>query len=510
MRALLPALLLLATGCPDYGFSDNRDDPEALPILLIEPNPLYFGDVPQETRAEETLVLSNPGDASLLVEGLQVRGSATFSVDDEGYQVWIAPGESVELPVFYEPGSDLDEGTLEITSDDLYGPIHEVQLQGTGLFPELLVDPDPYDYGEVVILCGWEKTFTLQNVGQALLRISGVAHSGDGFELTDVPPLPIELEPEQSAELTLLFNPGLTGQVTGSLVFETNEPWGTESYTQTGEGIDPNTIVETWRQPDGPWEMSDILFYVDQSGSMGNDQANLSNNFDQFIATLDEYISDYQIMVSTKDDGCHNGTIITPETSDAATVFSNAVRGQGGWYTEAGLTITLEALEHTDPGECNDGFARDGAKVMPILVSDEPEQSRSGWSTLVEDIVDIAPTASISAIAGPVPGGCSTADAGYGYYESSLATGGLFFSICDSDWGSNLQDLAVLATAAPFEVFPLTGRPVRVDSIVVTVDELQNHDWSWDEEDNAVVFPSELIPEPLSWIEISYDLGCDG
>jgi hypothetical protein len=510
MRAPSVALLVLATGCPDYGFSDHRDDPEPLSILLIEPDPLYFGEVAQESRAQESLTLSNLGDASLLIEGLQVRGSATFSVEDEGFQAWIAPGESLELPVYYEPGTDLDEGSLEITSDDLYGPIHEVQLEGVGLFPELVVDPDPYDFGEVVILCGWEKTFTLQNVGQALLRITGIAHSGDGFELTDVPPLPIEIEPEQSAELTLLFNPELTGQTTGSLVFETNEPWVTESSEQTGEGIDPNTIVESWRQPDGPWEMSDILFYVDQSGSMGNDQANLSSNFGQFIGTLDEYISDYQIMVSTKDDGCHNGSIITPETTNADTVFSSAVRGSGGGDTERGLTIAREALERTGSGQCNEGFVRDGAKVMPILVSDEPEQSRSTWTDMVEEIVALAPTASISAIAGPVPGGCSTAGAGYGYYEASVATGGLFFSICDSDWGSNLQDLAVLATAAPFEVFPLTGRPVRVDSIVVSVDEVQNHDWIWDEEDNAVVFPSELIPEPLSWVEISYDLGCDG
>ncbi len=510
MRALRTGLLLLASGCQDYGFRNNQEDPEALPILLIEPNPLYFGQVEQEERAEEALTLSNLGDASLLIEGLQVRGSATFSVQDEGFQAWIAPGESLELPVFYEPGSDLDEGSLEITSDDLYGPIHEVDLQGEGLFPELLVDPDPYDYGEVVILCGWEKTFTLSNVGQALLRISGVAHSGDGFELTDVPPLPLELEPEQSAELTLLFNPAVTGEATGTLLFETNEPWVTQSYDQTGEGIAPNTIVEGWHQPDGPWEMSDILFYVDQSGSMSDDQGNLSANFDQFIATLDEYISDYQIMVSTKDDGCHNGQIITPQTTDAASVFSSAVRGQGGWYTEAGLTITRAALQGTGAGGCNDGFARDGAKVMPILVSDEPEQSRENWETMVEDIVTLAPTASISAIAGDVPGGCRTASAGYGYYESSVATGGLFLSICDTDWGSNLQDLAVLATAAPFEVFPLTGRPVRVESIVVTVDELRNLDWTWDEEGNAVVFPPELIPEPLSWVEISYDLGCDG
>ena len=510
MKSPRVAFVLLLTGCPDYGFRDGNEQPDPWPILQIEPSELNFGEVAQEGRAEELLVLSNVGDASLLIEGVRVRDSATFSVEGEGLQVWLAPGESLDLPVFYEPGSPLDEGTLEITSADLYGPLHEVSLLGSGLYPLLGVDPDPYDFGDVVLRCGWEKTFTVQNLGEALLRISGVVHSGDGFALTEVPPLPVELEPDESIEITLLFDPERTGTESGNLSFETNEPLGSGLFEQTGSGIDPNTIVQTWRQPDGPWERSDILFYVDQSGSMDDNQDNLSSNFDQFIGTLDEFLSDYQIMVSTRDEGCHNREIITAETPDAESVFTSAVRGGKGSFTEAGLTIAREALARTGGGECNEGFGRDDAKVMLILVSDEPEQSRSTWSTMMGEILALEPTASISAIAGDVPGGCATASAGYGYFEASMATGGLFLSICDDDWGSNLQELAVLASAAPMEVFPLTGRPVRLSSIVVTVDGVENYDWSYDEDGNAVVFPTELMPVPLSWVEISYDLGCDG
>ena len=93
--------------------------------------------------------------------------------------------------------------------------------------------------------------------------------------------------------------------------------------------------------------------------------------------------------------------------------------------------------------------------------------------------------------------------------EATTATGGLFISICEVDWGTHLQDLAVLATAEPHKSFVLSGRPVIEETIVVTVDDEENYDWTIDEAENAVQFPGELAPEPLSWVEISYQLGCD-
>ncbi len=160
--------------------------------------------------------------------------------------------------------------------------------------------------------------------------------------------------------------------------------------------------------------MSDILFYVDQSGSMGDDRQDLTDNFERFVDIMDEVLNDYQIIVATKDDGCHNGTFITPSTVNPQQEFYNAAFGRAGQLTEAGLSIALHALQQTGSGDCNEGFGRDEAKVMPVLVSDEPEQSQASWTQLVSDIVALEPTTSISAIAGPVPMGCRTAAPGTG------------------------------------------------------------------------------------------------
>ncbi|MFH1468374.1 MAG: choice-of-anchor D domain-containing protein [Pseudomonadota bacterium] len=506
----LSLLTLLFAACSDYGVHNNNPTEDPYPSLAVRPPELFFADVPQEEREEQALTLLNRGDARLHIDELRITGSDAFSLEDDDLSFELGPGEHVTLPVRFSPGAEIDEGALEIVSDDPYGPVRSVDLQGTGLFPRLEVDPAEYDYGEVVLDCGWEKTFTLRNAGEALLRISAVAHSGSGYSLVQAPPLPVELEPGGEAEVVLGFNPLDEGEAEGTLLFETNEREPGGDNLQTGQGIPPNSVTDSWRQPDGPWEKTDIMFYVDQSGSMDDDQRNLASNFSAFITALDEVLADYRIMAVTADNGCHNGEIISPETTNAEAIFTAAVRGPAGQWTEAGLTIALAALQESVSGGCNDGFAREDAKVMPVLVSDEPEQSRSNWADLVTQIQAVNEHASISAIAGPVPGGCGSAAAGFGYYEASMASGGLFYSICDSDWGENLRDLAILVTAAPMDTFPLTGRPVREDSIVVTIDGSVTTRWAFDPEEVTVVFAEPDIPPPLSWVEISYDLGCDG
>jgi hypothetical protein len=521
MRSTTPltAVLLLA-GCQEYGMNGLLPEQESIPILRIEPTELYFDDTHHEERSQKWLLISNDGGAALEIDGLRVQGSAIFSVEDEDLHLMIEPGESYELPVFFvpgddldlpaffEPGGDIEHATLEIKSNDRYGPWHQVPLQGAGLYPLLEVDPNPYDYGEVLFDCSWEKTFTLSNAGRAALTIDEVAASGWDFSITDLPDLPMELAPGETAELVLLFAPTVTQDVENELEFVTNEPRGSGTFTQYAAGSNENHIVDSWRQPDGAWEMSDILFYVDQSGSMGDDQENLANNFSLFTTTMNEVLNDYQIIVVTDDSGCHNLEVITPSTVNPGEVFHQAVSGGGGSLTEAGLSVARNALQQTGSGACNEGFGREGAKVMPVLISDEPEQSDAIWSQLTDEIVVLEPSASISAIAGPVPYGCRTASAGTGYWEATWATGGLFLSICDRDWGTNLQNLAVLATAEPHKTFVLSSQPVVKESIVVTVDFVENWDWSFDEDENAVRFSADLAPQPLSWVEIEYDLTC--
>ena len=94
-------------------------------------------------------------------------------------------------------------------------------------------------------------------------------------------------------------------------------------------------------------------------------------------------------MVTGGDTGCNIGGILTPNTPNYTTTFQQAVKckddflspyfgacnAMGSSYTEALLTEARNAIDNTDPGECNAGFIRNEAMLHLIMASDEPEQS---------------------------------------------------------------------------------------------------------------------------------------
>ena len=111
----------------------------------------------------------------------------------------------------------------------------------------------------------------------------------------------------------------------------------------------------------------------------------------------------------------------------------------------------------------------------------------------------------IHAIAGDYPSGCGGNEPGTGWYEASVATGGLFLSICATDWASHLEALAE-GSAADLSSFELTDWPVA-ETIVVRIDGITTTTgWEYNETDNSVDFDESSIPEGGSTIEIEYAL----
>ena len=152
-----------------------------------------------------------------------------------------------------------------------------------------------------------------------------------------------------------------------------------------------------------------------------------------------------------------------------------------------------------------------------VLVSDEPEQSNytsgQNWSTLVGRIQAAKGSAGsvrVSAIAGPVPSGCGSADAGTGYAEAVSATGGVFLSIC-SNWASP-SNLALLASASISQANFELSRAAVGDTIEVYVNgALRNPStWTFDASANVVTL-ADPVPEEGDEVQIDYggQASCD-
>ncbi|MSP54128.1 MAG: choice-of-anchor D domain-containing protein [Myxococcales bacterium] len=511
-----PALGLLAVsffGCnPENKIqhvepSDSGADPA--PNVVITPGTLVFPIADVGEASTLSFNIANDGDADLNVSGIDLYGSVAYALITDSSNFALAPGEGRDIEVVYTGFGAEDLGQVHITDDDPGNPAPVVFLEGAARVPLLKITPNPLSFGKVLVGCHRDQPIVLENVGLATLTIDNIVQIGNGWSL-DVPlDLPATLDPGSTAELTLTVTAD-TGDMDSQVWVTADDAVGTHVVSQTATGVTDPSIKEEFWQGDGPYDKGDILFYVDQSCSMRDDQAILQANFESFAATLDSLELSWQIGVVTRDKGCFNGGILTPDTPSVITAFTEAVAGRGGDNTEAGLILTDTALKESQPGGCNEGFIREGSKVTLVQVSDEVEQSPNPWNSYVTSFQAMAPTASVTAIVGDVPNGCGgggryAAQPGTGYYEASVATGGAFLSICATDWTSYFATIAHMTASGLLNSFPLSSEP-NPATLTVQVDGSTSQDWTYDEPANSIVFSDDAIPEPGSHIVVYFDL----
>lgn len=263
----------------------------------------------------------------------------------------------------------------------------------------------------------------------------------------------------------------------------------------------------------------DLLWVVDNSCSMGDEQSDLAQSFPLFINYVVGSGIDYHVGVTSTDlDGTYNGSKgklrvangirwIDPSTPDPEQVFEAMVMmGTAGSSSEKGLGATFVALEQqTEPGGPNEGFLRPDSDLHVVIVSDEPDQTPPTIVT-PDECIDwfngLRPPgadARFHAIAHPV----------YGerYLQVQQGVGGTVWNIETDGWqnfmegiGGDLDD----------EAFCLS-QPPEVSSITVSVidpsgNELpfeEGTDWIYDATSNCISF-LEYIPSVGAEIHIRY------
>ncbi len=492
-------------GCAsDFGLNEEPAGADPVPVISVQPSSLALAAALGES-ATGSLWLTNSGDATLSLSGVDVLDSTRFTTD--ALTTSLAPGEEVELVVTFEAVTLQESATLRIYSNDPDTTELNVPLDGEALTALLTIEPDPLDFGGRTVDCDWQEALTFTNDGAADLELESMLATGEGFSLTP-PALPVALAPGEQATATVTFSPTEALAYSGSVLLSSDAPAGDQSVVISGTGAARSLTEQTFTQGATIFESVDILFYIDQSGSMSDDQSRLEDNAEQFMADLSATAVDFQVMVVTSDIGCHNGTIITSGTADPVTAFVEALDGPPGGFTEAGLSILLAALDESGSGGCNAGFRREDVPLSAILISDEPEQSPDGWAVALEEVLAIAPETIISAIAGDYPDGCETAEAGTGYYDAVEATGGVYLSICAEDWQPHLEAISAISTETDGDItdtFYLVDYPDPA-TIVVTVDDAEVSGWQYDSARNAIVF--ETPPEDGAKIRVTFTRGC--
>ena len=285
---------------------------------------------------------------------------------------------------------------------------------------------------------------------------------------------------------------------------------------------------------------TDILWMIDNSCSMEEEQLELTNNFDAFINYFIDSGLDWHVGVVSTDmsRNDHKGklqtafgyTYIDEHTPDPVIVFRQmASMGTSGSGAEKGLASIYTALEQHRDG-ANKGFYREDGLLSIIVISDEHDQSYEislvefiSWLTnMKEDVDDVTFSSIVCLEVGTLNGQqCGTGfftemTVGEEYMAVTDAVGGVLWDIRRTNWSEVLNELGILASGLKREFF-LSDIPVPetlevwveidhdTDEDATVYNFQQDIDYVYSPTRNSIQFHT-YVPSQYSRIFIEYTL----
>ena len=511
MTRFLFVLLLVTTGCSEFDLQTKQDPVGAgVPDIAVTPAAIQFGDLLQGEQEIKSYVVENVGDAMLHVTDMQVVSGLGFTIlTPPAFDLEI--GQTMNVDVAFTPMLVDNYGTIHVFSDDPDSPEVPVDLLGFGAVPELQITPSFHDFGETFLPCGSVVDLELRNVGREPLTITDASYLSGGFlELSAANlSLPLTLTMDEAVFVTVSFAAVDEGADTGTLSVTSNDPRGVVNADQTGEGVYMDEVTEVFEEPGiAP---VDVLFLIDQSCSMSDDNIGpITNGIPGFINELQQ-LTDFQLIEVTKDSGCANGGIVDAFTPNAANVLINNAFNAGileQLNTEMLLKQAEKALSLTDPGECNAGFLRPGALLHIVVASDEREQSVHDHNYWLGQYLNYVPNPDMVTVSSIVDinYACGDNSGPGGYLEAANVTGGTVLDICNANWGAQMNQIAQQAVAG-IRAYNLAS-PTEVGTIVVTVNGVATVDFVYNPVSWTVTIQSPSIGEG-DIVEITYSPGSD-
>lgn len=208
-------------------------------LVSLAPPSLDFGPVPVGEGASEIVTVANPGDAPLTVSALSLATGADFAlVEPPALPFAIAPGGARQLELRCAPRLAGDHAdTLSVTTDaDAGDAAPTVALSCTGTGRALTAAPEALVFAETLVGESADTELVLRNDGGAAVTVTNVvAPVSSVFSLT-APPLPLTLEPGQSAVVGLSFAPMVSTDYADELVIQSSDPAGDLRVPVTGPG----------------------------------------------------------------------------------------------------------------------------------------------------------------------------------------------------------------------------------------------------------------------------------
>lgn len=220
------------------------------PRIAVNREEIAFGNVQAGLTKEETVTLSNTGNAALGINGVSIAGADASAFMQSNSCNTIAAGESCNVNVTYIPdGEGTQTATLTINSTDADNSSVEVALNGRSVLapiPEIAVTPGSVNLGSVQVGQSTSAQVTISNNGNETLLISGINLAGaDASEFLQTNNC-TTVAPEQTCAVEISFTAATAGARNAQLVISSDDPENPElSVPVSAEGFEaPSNELE--------------------------------------------------------------------------------------------------------------------------------------------------------------------------------------------------------------------------------------------------------------------------
>ena len=413
-------------------------------------------------------------------------------------------------------------GSVVFGISDPANPTQVIRLTGLGQKPCLKIEPEELNFGVVPPNCATtDLPITVTNVCSETITVNGVNFFHDAFPQFYegwMPLFPLEVEPGDGFYFTILFRPDGTGffeghvELDGEYIDENGEAHpAVYPIRLLGEGRHDAIQTDSWTQADH--SKVDVLWVIDNSGSMYEEQVLLSQQIPNFMSFAIEQKIDFHIGVTTtgvsyfpvNSTSCPTGFIgdedgrLVPHPSlgrpriltskmprqqlmevFAQNVMVGTCHASEAVYEAARRALFERANEPYEQGG-NKGFLRRDAALSIIGMTDEPDPDTRWMGNASEDrsveryvkeFRSLKPRrgddkrVKVHMISGGMTG-CSIAEACPRCIEGVELTGGVWIDICtdpndDAAWSDAF--LRMSEGAFGFEsAFRLTSEPADIN-----------------------------------------------
>jgi hypothetical protein len=428
----------------------------------------------------------------------------------------------------------------------------DINIRAEAANGTIRVEPSEIDFGTVRTDCAsYPSSVRIRSTGPMETTVTRVETLGcDGTVRVEGPAVPFVIDGFSTRSLTLSFAPDREPPVDCTLRIENDsQNLPVAEVALSGSGTDLRTQTDRFRQLPAP--KVDVLFVVDDSFSMADDQERLKQSLPAMAELARSWGQDYRFAVTTTDTATIRGQFkglprFVDASMDPAVFAQNLVVGVVGFWIERGLEAADLALyrraQRTDiacrnvPNQCpsddgeglplsclegfcsgrNWGFLRDDADLVVIMVSDEEDGSVEPVQHYINRLAALKSPArgvgvTFHAIVVTPEKGCL---GGFGtpalrYIQAAEALNGHVADLCADNFAAEFEDVAARSFGLKDRFYPtLTPDP---DTLTVRVNGTPcESGWAWNAAARAVVFEegAACFPPFDAEIEVTYDILC--